>query len=698
MNQNYIAVLSKIILAAASTTAIAFPISGAFAVESFSTAGNETVENIQLQRLLLADNDDEDEKKAGVMLPETVKAAVFKDISERTKVQYSALRLLKAEKTTWVDGCLGLKGRCSKGLVPGYIVVVASDSQMWVYRTDRLAKAKLDEESTQTYSAMMVKRQTVMSQVSRREMQVQRRSQVLSANTSSTQARATNIAARSTQVNASSQTAIKSKSGIAIAIFQPSGNLSEVITRVSIKTKGGKKGFYKERFLGDYKYKIKQKQKAKFVKGLKTGDRMVVRLYDMQKRFIGYSEFEYLSANTVVNLILPSNPAQNQIVRTVYGIDSDFDGNIDAGSKTYSYFTQVRNQQVSFLSTSSNINVSEFQMQGVSAASSSVYSTSFSSGEYALASRSINTFSSDSAAALKAAPGSMVRITEVSENDSIFDVSQQMMAYREVGVSRNIQVTFSDVSKNHWAKDFIAELAALEIIEGFPDSTFRPDEQVNRAQFAAMINQAFEKVKVRKAIKFTDVSNRYWASNAISKAYEMGFLTVEGSKFKPKKALSRLEVLLAFARGLNYNVSGSTETILTTYTDATMIRSDVRSAIAALTQRGVVVNYPNVSTLNPEKVATRAEVSALLYKALVSTGEVADISSQYAVGQTQEAAELEQIAEMEQSDNTNVSRTKKPKQNCNQGIGNGAEGCDPGNSRPHGGSNDEGGRTPGGRR
>lgn len=31
----------------------------------------------------------------------------------------------------------------------------------------------------------------------------------------------------------------------------------------------------------------------------------------------------------------------------------------------------------------------------------------------------------------------------------------------------------------------------------------------------------------------------------------------------------------------------------------------------------------------------------------------------------------------------------------NQGIGNGAEGGDPGKSRPHGGSNDEGGRTPG---
>jgi hypothetical protein len=31
---------------------------------------------------------------------------------------------------------------------------------------------------------------------------------------------------------------------------------------------------------------------------------------------------------------------------------------------------------------------------------------------------------------------------------------------------------------------------------------------------------------------------------------------------------------------------------------------------------------------------------------------------------------------------------KKKKQHCNQGIGNGREGCDPGRSRPHGGSND----------
>jgi hypothetical protein len=40
------------------------------------------------------------------------------------------------------------------------------------------------------------------------------------------------------------------------------------------------------------------------------------------------------------------------------------------------------------------------------------------------------------------------------------------------------------------------------------------------------------------------------------------------------------------------------------------------------------------------------------------------------------------------------------RRNCNQGIGNGSEGCDPGNSSPRGGSNDEGddARTPPGQR
>ncbi|WP_337883992.1 S-layer homology domain-containing protein [Fischerella thermalis] len=653
---------SKVIFAAACV-AMTAPISSALAVSGVSTTVEQKPNDFSTQQLLLADNDDDDDDDREVDLPESVKTSILDDISQGANVEVSTLRIVKAEKITWPNSCLGLKGGgiCSQPLVPGWQVVVAGERQMWVYRTDGSgALAKLDEESTQIVNRTVTKVQSVTRQTSSR-----------------------------TQISAANSVAVQSqKAGFTLAILQPAGDISEVITRVSVKSKHGNK-YHKERFLGDYKYKIKSK--AKFVRGLKAGDRIVVRLYDTQNRFLGYSEFECLSANTMVNLILSANPREYKVVRTVYGLDANSDGMIDAGTTTYDYFTQTSGERVSFLSTSREVQVSQFQAQGLSAvAANSVYPTSFKQGEFTLVRQSINVSTANLAAALKATPGSLVSITEVSDDDSsTYDVGQLMMDYREVGVASGIQVNFDDVPANHWAKEFIAELAALEIIEGFPDGTFRPDQQLTRAQFAAMLNQAFNKVKVRSATAFKDVSTAFWAYTAIQEAYRMGFLDVAGSEFKPNDSLSRLEVLLSFAKGLNYNVSGSPEAILAAYTDAAMIRSDVRSAIAALTQRGIVVNYPDVQTLNTDKVATRAEVCALLYKALVSTGQVVDISSQYAVeAQNTEAQQID-------DDDDDDDAKSRERRHCNQGIGNGAEGCDPGNSQPHGGSNDEGGRTPG---
>jgi hypothetical protein len=101
--------------------------------------------------------------------------------------------------------------------------------------------------------------------------------------------------------------------------------------------------------------------------------------------------------------------------------------------------------------------------------------------------------------------------------------------------------------------------------------------------------------------------------------------------------------------------------------------------------------------LDLTRVATRAEVCAFLYQSLVSTGRVEAISNSTQVQPsgtttTETETNTNTDTETEVETDTEGGRTR---QNCNQGIGNGAEGCDPGNSSPRGGSNDEGGRTPG---
>lgn len=50
--------------------------------------------------------------------------------------------------------------------------------------------------------------------------------------------------------------------------------------------------------------------------------------------------------------------------------------------------------------------------------------------------------------------------------------------------------TFKDLSKDFWAKDEISYLVEHEVIKGYPDGTFKPNQKVTRAQFSAFVARA----------------------------------------------------------------------------------------------------------------------------------------------------------------------------------------------------------------
>jgi S-layer homology domain len=194
------------------------------------------------------------------------------------------------------------------------------------------------------------------------------------------------------------------------------------------------------------------------------------------------------------------------------------------------------------------------------------------------------------------------------------------------------QTTFSDVSSNYWAAQFIQQLSQRGVIAGFPDGSFRPEEPVTRAQFAAMVNKAFQKAQQRPAISFTDVPSNYWAAGAIQQAYTIGFLSgYPGNRFEPNQAIPRQQVLVSLSNGLNYTPSTNAETTLQYFNDASSIADYARSPVAAATEKQIVVNYPNVKFLNPTATATRAQVAAFIYQALVSSNQVSAINSPYIV-------------------------------------------------------------------
>ncbi len=196
-------------------------------------------------------------------------------------------------------------------------------------------------------------------------------------------------------------------------------------------------------------------------------------------------------------------------------------------------------------------------------------------------------------------------------------------------------VGFSDVSSNYWAKPFIDALSAQGVIKGYEDGSFRPDAPVTRTEFAAMLNKAFSQAKVRDAISFVDLPSNFWGTAAIQQAYEMGFLTgYPGNTFNPEQNIPREQVLVSLANGLNYTASNSTSDDLGYYNDNSNISGYARNSIAAATEKQMVVNYPDKHLLKPDTNATRAEVAAFIYQALVSKGQAQAINSQYVVALT----------------------------------------------------------------
>lgn len=286
--------------------------------------------------------------------------------------------------------------------------------------------------------------------------------------------------------------------------------------------------------------------------------------------------------------------------------------------------------------------------------------------------------------------------------------------------AQNANTNFPD-TRNYWAQPFIAALAERNIIRGYPDGTFRPNETVDRDEFAAMLRAAFNEPAERRISSgsdYRDVPEGYWAAPAIKEAYEAGFMSgYPGGYFRPQQPVTRVEALASLAQTLNLNskvpansqaaannpTTAQTRNTQTTaqttrqprrrmmlplasaallqpfvapirqaaaalpiqpqpaapqttaakastpqkteprslqlnefYTDADRIPQYANWAVESATRSNIVVNYPNVRELNPQRPATRGEVAAIVHQALVNQGKAPALgqnvpASQYVV-------------------------------------------------------------------
>jgi Phosphodiester glycosidase/S-layer homology domain len=192
---------------------------------------------------------------------------------------------------------------------------------------------------------------------------------------------------------------------------------------------------------------------------------------------------------------------------------------------------------------------------------------------------------------------------------------------------------FRDVT-NHWARLFIQGLRSRNLVSGFPDGSFRPNNAMNRAEYAAILNKSLPRPAIRPYEPFVDFSPQYWAAEAIKKAFEAGFLSgFPNRRFRPLDPVTRVQVLVSLVTGLKIaelvEENPNAKPLAEIYEDAAEIPNYAKDEIEVATRAGLVVNHPNLKRFNPNQAATRAEVSAFIYQALVFLGQIPLVESEF---------------------------------------------------------------------
>ena len=176
--------------------------------------------------------------------------------------------------------------------------------------------------------------------------------------------------------------------------------------------------------------------------------------------------------------------------------------------------------------------------------------------------------------------------------------------------------------KGNWAYNEIKNLLPMGMLNGFAGSRFHPTRVITRADFARMTVSILNPAPNNscKNRSFTDVSGHFSekAINQIARAcFTSGF---PDGTFRPNNNMTRQEMfgMLAQLPGL---AQGNSSDLFASVDDAKDISDWAVNAMATMFTNELMINHPESYRLQPQKLATRSELAAVLYRILMWRGE-----------------------------------------------------------------------------
>lgn len=170
--------------------------------------------------------------------------------------------------------------------------------------------------------------------------------------------------------------------------------------------------------------------------------------------------------------------------------------------------------------------------------------------------------------------------------------------------------TLKDI-QGHWAQKAIEKLLARGVINGYPDGSFKPEARITRAEFITMLVKALNLKTSGSGSSFNDTS-RHWAKDSIAAASSLEIVGGYGDgSFKPDQPITReqMAVITVKAAGLA-PVSGEPA-----FADSIKISAWAKAYVLAAHHADIISGHPGNLFL-PQDGATRAEAATVIINIL----------------------------------------------------------------------------------
>ncbi len=169
----------------------------------------------------------------------------------------------------------------------------------------------------------------------------------------------------------------------------------------------------------------------------------------------------------------------------------------------------------------------------------------------------------------------------------------------------------------HWAHQTIDTMTINGYINGYPDGLFRPDDNITRAEFSAIVYRILGLTVASDGVEYDDTPG-HWAEDIIATmSLPEGYGMLRGygdGNFGPNDEITREQAVAIIARAKSAIWTAAEDGARETFTDSDDISWWFDGEIDSAVTNGLITGYEDGS-FKPLNNITRAEAAVMLSRA-----------------------------------------------------------------------------------